>query len=44
MKRKITQRKSFKERQKEQRWFYYKHYGIILFYFVILGIFIYVNI
>ena len=43
MKRNL-QRKSFKEKQKEQRLFYYKHYGIIAIYFLILGIFIYVNI
>ena len=44
MKSSSKQRKSFKERQREQRLFYYKHYGIILFYFVILGIFIYINV
>jgi len=34
-------RKSWTKR--EENLFYIKHYGIILFYFVILGIFIYVN-
>ena len=44
MKRKVTQRKSFKERQREQRMFYIKHYGIMGLYLLILAIFIYANI
>jgi len=38
------QRKSFKERQREQKLFYLKHYGIMGLYLLILAIFIYVNI
>ena len=37
------QRLSFKERQREQKLFYLKHYGIMVFYFLVLAIFIYVN-
>ena len=37
------QRLSFKERQKEQKLFYLKHYGIMGLYLLVLAIFIYVN-
>ena len=37
------QRLSFKERQREQKLFYLKHYGIMGLYLLVLAIFIYVN-
>ena len=37
------QRLSFKERQRELRLFYLKHYGIMGLYLLVLAIFIYVN-
>ena len=43
MKSSSKQRKSFKERQKELKLFYLKHYGIMGLYLLILAIFIYVN-